>query len=115
MRMIAGAALALLMAGGGANAADGKGIRFWNLASVTIAKFYMAPAGTTIFGANQCENDRDGTVSPDERLKITNVTPGKYDIKLADTKGRVCIVRNVAVEADKVFSIEDRDLKECSK
>ena len=115
MRLALIAALALSLASTAASAAGAKGIRFWNLASVTIAKMYMSPAGTEKYGANQCENDRDGTVSPDERLKITNVAPGKYDIKLADTKGRVCIIKNVTVEANKVFSIEDGDLKECSK
>ena len=115
MRLALIAALALSLAGTAACAAGGKGIRFWNLASVTIAKMYMAPAGTEKYGANQCENDRDGSVSPDERLKITNVSPGSYDLKIADTKGRVCIVRNVKVEADAVFSIEDGDLKTCNK
>ena len=109
------AAAALAMSAMAASAADSKGIRFWNLASVTVAKLYMSPAGTNSYGANQCENDRDGTVSPDERLKITNVEPGSYDVKLADTKGRVCIVKNIKVEAGKVFSIEDKDLTTCGK
>jgi hypothetical protein len=98
-----------------AQAAGAKGIRFWNLASITIAKLYLAPAGSNQYGANQCENDRDGTVSPDERLKITKIEPGSYDVKLADSKGRVCIVKNIKVEADKVFSIEDKDLTNCNK
>lgn len=98
-----------------AAAAESKGIRFWNLASVTIAKLYMSPAGANSYGANQCENDRDGTVSPDERLKITKIEPGSYDVKLADTKGKVCIVKNIKVEAGKVFSIEDKDLTNCGK
>lgn len=106
--------IAAVFSGTGAEAAS-KGIRFWNLASITIAKFYMAPAGSGKYGANQCENDRDGTVSPDERLKITNVTPGSYDVKLADTKGRVCIVKGLKVDADAVFSIEDKDLTNCNK
>ena len=98
-----------------ATAAEGKGIRFWNLSSVTIAKFYMSPAGKNAYGTNQCENDRDGTVSPDERLKITKIEPGSYDVKLADTKGKVCIVKNIFVESGKVFSIEDKDLTNCGK
>lgn len=109
------AASAAILAGGTPALAASKGIRFWNLASVTIAKFYMAPAGTGKYGANQCENDRDGTVSPDERLKITNVTPGTYDVKLATDKGRVCIVKDLKVDADAVFSIEDKDLTNCNK
>lgn len=109
------AALIIGLSASPAFAAGGKGIRFWNLTSITIAKFYMAPAGSGKYGANQCENDRDGTVSPDERLKITNVTPGTYDLKFADEKGRVCIVKNVAVEADAVFLVEEKDLTNCNK
>ena len=109
------AIIGLGVSGSGAGAAGSKGIRFWNLASITIAKFYMAPAGSGKYSANQCENDRDGTVSPDERLKITNITPGQYDVKLADDKGKVCIVKNIKVEADAVFSIEDKDLTNCNK
>ena len=112
--LVAAVIAGFCMAGGGAIAAGSKGIRFWNLASFTIAKLYLAPAGSGKYGANQCENDRDGTVSPDERLKITNVVAGSYDLKLADDKGRVCIVKNVKVEADAVFSIEDKDLSNCN-
>lgn len=113
MRIFA-AALALALGADAAAAAD-KGVRFWNLTNATIAKLYLSPAGAEKYGANQCENDRDGAVSPNERLKVTNVEPGAYDVKLADAKGRVCIVRNVSVEANKVFSIEDKDLTTCNR
>jgi hypothetical protein len=50
----------------------------------TIAEFYLAPAGTTSWGDNQCKNDKDGTVDSDERLRITGVDTGTYDAKLKD-------------------------------
>src|SRR5262245_52730895 len=53
-------------------------MRFWNLTRHTISEFYLAPAGTTNWGANQCKNDRDGTVDSDERLRITDTPPGRY-------------------------------------
>ena len=84
--------------------------RFWNLTRHTISEFYLAPAGTTNWGPNQCKNDKDGTVDPDERLRITGVRPGTYDAKLKDVSGRTCMVRNVKVEAGEIFSIEDKDL-----
>ena len=115
MRIVVAAALALTMGCASASAADKKGTRFWNLASVTISKLVMAPAGTEAYGKNQCENDKDGNVSPDERLKITDIKTGSYDVKLTDQTGRVCTVRNVKVELDKVFSLEDGDLKDCAK
>src|SRR5436305_157538 len=56
--------------------AEGRPTRFWNLTRHTISEFYLAPTGTRNWGANQCKNDKDGTVDPDERLRITGVAPG---------------------------------------
>ena len=95
--------------------AQGRPPRFWNLTGETISELYLAPAGTADWGANQCKNDKDGTVDPDERLNITGVAPGSYDIKLADVKGRVCVVRDVKVEAAQIFSIEEKDLTSCDR
>jgi hypothetical protein len=89
--------------------------RFWNLTRHTISEFYLAAAGTTGWGPNQCKNDKDGTVDSDERLRITGVASGSFDVKLTDTSGRTCLVRNVKVEAGEIFSIEEKDLTDCSK
>jgi hypothetical protein len=89
--------------------------RFWNLTRHTIAEFYLAPAGTTNWGANQCKNDRDGTVDADERLRITDTPPGRYDAKLVDVSKRTCIVRNLEVKAGEIFSIEERELTSCTQ
>lgn len=98
-----------------AMAQDGKGIRFWNLTLHTITSFRMSPAGENRWGPDQCRNDRDGTVEHDERLRITGVTPGSYDVRLEDDTGRRCIVRNIAVQADAIFSIEERQLTDCGQ
>lgn len=37
-------------------------------------------------GTYQCENDPDKSVDSDERLTITGVEPGRYDIKLQDKR-----------------------------
>jgi len=34
------------------------------------------------WGPDECKNDRDGTVDYDERLRITGIKPGLYDVKL---------------------------------
>jgi hypothetical protein len=41
--------------------------------------------------------------------------PGRYDVKLSDKTGRVCIVRNVAVQEGAVFSIEEKQLTDCRR
>jgi hypothetical protein len=89
--------------------------RFWNLTHGRISEFYLAPPGTTNWGPNQAKNDKDGVVDPDERLRITGVQSGSYDIKLTDLDGRTCMVKNVKVETGQIFSIDEKDLTGCSK
>jgi hypothetical protein len=95
--------------------AEGRPTRFWNLTRYTISELYLAPAGTTNFGPNQCKNDKDGTVDHDERLRITGVEPGSYDAKLKDVSGRTCLVRNIEVKAGEIFSIEEKELTSCTR
>ena len=73
----------------------------------------MAPSGTANWGPNQCKNDKDGAVDPDERLRITDASSGTYDAKLADVTGRVCVVRNLKIETGAIFSIEEKELTSC--
>ncbi len=93
---------------------------FWNLTSATVTRLTMAPAGTATFGPDQCANDRDGSVDHDERLRLTGIEPGRYDVQLATkptpTKpGVTCTIRNVEVKGSGkyAFSLADGDLTEC--
>src|SRR5262245_37207955 len=95
-------------------AAAERPMRFWNLTRHTITEFYLAPAGTTNWGPNQCKNDRDGNVDADERLRITDTPPGLYDAKLVDVSKRTCIVRDRKLEYGEIFSIEERELTSCT-
>jgi hypothetical protein len=107
------ALLSLVLVVDAVHAAGRKGIRFWNLTSSTVTRLQLAPAGSEAFGPDQCRNDPDGVVDHDERLRLVGVAPGRYDVKLADKSGRICVVRNLAIEDDKVFSINDADLTDC--
>jgi hypothetical protein len=92
-------------------------LKFWNLTGSTIRELHLAPTGTTEWGPDQCANDPDGAVDADERLTLKNVVPGRYDVRLVDKKGRVCVVRNVEILAGRpyAFSISDKDLTDCSE
>jgi hypothetical protein len=94
-------------------AADGKPMRFWNLTLHTVVSLQLSPAGQAAWGRDQCENDRDHEVDHDERLRITDVAPGRYDIRLKDKSGRTCVVKNVDVKDGGIFSIEEKDLADC--
>jgi len=94
-------------------AAQQRPTRFWNLTKNTISEFYLAPAGTSDWGPNQCQNDKDGRVDFDERLAIRNVPAGVYDVKFTDTTGRTCTVQTIEVNPGAIFSIQEKDLTSC--
>ena len=106
---------ALLLASAYELAAQGKGIRFWNLTTATISSFQLSPAGKDAWGPNQTLNDKDKEVDHDERLRITSTEPGRYDAKIGYRNSKKCIVRDIEIKADAVFSIADKDLKDCNK
>ncbi len=95
--------------------AEGKGMRFWNLTASTVVSLELSPAGTNAWGKNQCENDPDGAVDHDERLKITGVEPGLYDAKLRNKDGRECFAKNIEIKADGVFSLDEKTLTGCTR
>ena len=110
--LIAVAAIALM---GGSAIAQNKPTRFWNLTLHTVTNLQLSPAGKNEWGANQCKNDRDGTVDHDERVNVVGVQAGRYDVKIADDSGRACVVRNVEVKPGGIFAIEEKQLTDCDK
>jgi hypothetical protein len=92
-----------------------KGIRLWNLTTATITGFELSPAGKNEWGPNQTLNDKDKEVDHDERLRITGVEPGRYDAKVGYADAKQCLVRDIEIKAEAVFSIADKDLKDCNK
>ena len=93
----------------------GKGIRLWNLTASTISGFELSPAGKTDWGPNQTLNDKDKEVDHDERLRISGVEPGHYDARVTYPDARRCMVRGIEIKPDAVFTVEDKDLKDCNK
>ena len=107
--------IALLLLAFAAPALAAEPMRFWNLTGETVTSLSLAPAGSDTYGPNQCANDRDGTVDNDERLRLTGIEPGRYDVRLGFKRGRMCTVRGVQLrgEGKYAFSLEPSDLKDC--
>src|SRR6185503_19023539 len=101
MPRLALAALLLIAGFAAARAADAP-TRFWNLTPMKLTGFYLAPAGTQSWGKNQCENDRDLSVDPDERLRITDIEAGTFDARLVADSGKQCFARGVKIETGKI-------------
>jgi hypothetical protein len=109
------ALVALVMVSTGELRAQGKRIRFWNLTTATITGLQLSPAGKNEWGPNQTLNDKDKEVDHDERLRIMGIEPGRYDAKVSYPNSRQCFVRDIEIKAGAVFSISDKDLKDCIK
>ncbi len=78
-----------------------------------FSELYLAPSGTTAWGANQTLNDRDRVLDHSERLPLSGVAAGIYDVRIVDTKGRACVLRNVDLRQERSFEIRDDDLAAC--
>lgn len=89
--------------------------QFWNTSTRTFTGVFLAPAGSNRWGPNQAANDPDGSVSADERLKLTDVPAGRLDVRLIDNAGRTCVVRGVEVTTGRryAFAIGDDELVHC--
>ncbi len=96
--------------------AQAKDLLFWNETGHEFTGVFLAPAGTSRFGPNQTDNDPDHSVGADERLKITGVAPGRYDVRLVDKSGRTCVVRNVEAKGQGrvAFTIDEDQLTDCA-
>jgi hypothetical protein len=113
--MTRGATLAALLIAAVPTAAAAKSTQLWNLTANTIISVQISPAGKNVWSGNQTDNDPDHSVDHDERLKITGVASGAYDVKFVDKSGRTCLVENIQIEQGLIFAIEEKNLKNCSK
>jgi len=104
--------LALCVSAGVGAAAD----RFFVYNLTTSTEFtgvFLAPVGTETWGANQALNDKDKSLETSERLPLIGISRGKFDVKLQDRKGHVCVKRGVDLTRDTSFDIRDADLAGC--
>lgn len=74
---------------------------------------YLAPEGTTNWSPNQALNDPDKSLDTTERLVLTGLAPGHYDVKLVAKDGRTCFVKNVDLTKKNSFLIKDGQLTGC--
>jgi hypothetical protein len=96
----------------GAAAAD----RFFAYNLTTSTEFtgvYLAPTGTEKWGPNQALNDKDRSLEASERLTLTGIGRGRFDVKLQDRKGHTCVKHGVDLSRDTSFDIRDADLVDC--
>ena len=107
--------VAFALACSAAFAQETRGPRFLNRTGQTVVKLQLAPAGTKVWGSDQCANDDEGEVDHNEKLTLVGVKSGRYDMRIADKNGRVCFVKNVDLREGAQFSLKEQDLTDCAK
>lgn len=88
-------------------------VGFNNTTSTVFTGVFLAPAGTTAWGTNQALNDKDKVWDFGERLVISGVARGLYDLKIVEPSGRICIKTGLDLTHDLTFDIRDADLMNC--
>jgi hypothetical protein len=91
-------------------AAEDKPSLFLNRVGETIVKLQLAPAGTTKWGPDQCQYEDDKSVEHNEKIPLHDVTPGRYDVRFTDLKGRSCTVKNLDVKEGALTVIRENEL-----
>jgi len=103
----------LILTGSAVRAEDGP--RFLNRTGQTVVKMQLAAVGSKAWGPDQCKNDDEGEVDHNERITLAGVKSGRYDIRLADKNGRVCLAKNIELKEGAQFVVRDSDLTDCTK
>jgi len=103
----------LILTGSAVRAVDGP--RFLNRTGQTVVKMQLAAVGSKAWGPDQCKNDDEGEVDHNERITLAGVKSGRYDIRLADKNGRVCLAKNIELKEGAQFVVRDSDLTDCTK
>ncbi len=107
-------ALGVLALPGPASAAE-RFFAYNETTSSTFTDVSLAPAGTTQWGANQALNDKDKTLEPSERLPLKGIGHERYDLRLVDAKGKMCVKHGVDLAGETSFVIRDEDLQDCTR
>jgi hypothetical protein len=85
-------------------------IRFQNRSLWNIRNLYVSDIGSSSWGQDVLGR---GILSSGSDFLYYRMNPGHYDLKLVDQDGDVCILRNVAVFDDRVFTFNSRTLLDC--
>jgi hypothetical protein len=97
-------------------AASGAADRFFGFNDTTATNFtgvFLAPEGTEKWGPNEALNDKDRRWDSGERLPIKTVSRGRYDLKIVDSAGHICVKHGLDLTRDTTFDVRDEDLSRC--
>jgi len=87
----------------------------WNLTTSTITGFQLSPVGQKRVGSEP-DPERQGQGSRSRRAPAHHRRGARaLRRKVGYAGARQCVVRDLEIKAGRVFSIADKDLKDCNK
>lgn len=106
-------AVALAALAAGSAYAAGNTLKVVNKSTKTIYHLYLSDASSDEWGDDQFGDNEDDTVAPGGSFTLTDIEPGKYDVKLVTKSGAECEVDDVEFDADYVWTVTNGMLKSC--
>ena len=98
-----------------AASAGGISIQFKNSSKWSIVHIYISPAKENEWGPDQLGDADTDVIEPGATFTLTNVAPGKHDMKIVDEDGDECIVASEKLGNDTLYDISDADLVGCQQ
>ncbi len=84
-----------------------------NKSKTAIHHVYVSEPDKDTWGDDQLGDDDDDIVKPGESFTIEDLDAGRYDLKLVAADKTVCVIKNVRVGSDKVWTITEEMLDKC--
>jgi hypothetical protein len=84
-----------------------------NSSKQIIYHLYFAPIGTGRFGHDQLGEDEEDALEPGAWIKVRDLQPGAYDLKVGHADESSCVIHRVVLEFDKTLTVTNQLLESC--
>jgi len=78
-----------------------------------IYHLYFAPIGTSKWGHDQLGEDEEDALEPGAWIKVRDLQPGTYDLKVGHADETSCVIHRVVLEFDKTLTVTNQLLESC--
>ena len=114
MRKLSLALLAALALGASTLSARALDLEVSNQSKTTIHHIYLSAVGEKKWGEDQLGDTDEDTIDPGDTYTISDIEPGRYDLKLVSSDKTVCVIANVRFGTDKTWTVTEAMLDSCN-
>lgn len=84
-----------------------------NRSKTTVHHLYLSDSKDAEWGPDQFGNGNKDVVEPGETFTLTDIEPGRYDVKVVAADGTECVIENVRIAESKEWVITESMLDDC--